>query len=53
MKVTGTLGVIMRAKRKGLIDAVEPYLRALIEDGMYISPKIIDYVLTESGESQP
>lgn len=53
MKVTGTLGVIMRAKREGLIDAVEPYIRALIEDGMYISPKIIDYVLTESGESQP
>ena len=50
MTVTGTLGVLLRAKREGLIEAVGPYTRKLISDGMYISDKVLRQVLENSGE---
>ena len=49
-KVTGTLGVLMRAKQEGCIDAVKPIVMALIADGLYISKRVMQFVLEEMGE---
>lgn len=51
MNVTGTLGVLLRAKREGRLTAVKPVLVALRADGMFISDEIVSYVLKEAGET--
>jgi predicted nucleic acid-binding protein len=38
IQLTGTIGLIILAKRKNLISDVEPYLTKLIESGYRISP---------------
>lgn len=50
IKVTGTLGVLLRAKKAGYIAEVKPLMKALITNGMYISEKVYQYVLREAGE---
>ncbi len=50
LKVTGTLGVLLRAKREGHIKEVQPLMKRLIETGMFISENICRYVLKEAGE---
>lgn len=50
LTVTGTMGVILRAKREGHIDAVKPLIDSLIKDGLYVSAKVQNYVLAEAGE---
>ena len=48
--VTGTMGVLLRAKREGLITEVKPLLEGLIEDGLFVSPTVQNYVLEQAGE---
>ena len=52
MTVTGTLGILIRAKREGYIPAVRPLLDALMTDGLYISDAVRDYVLEAAGEGK-
>ncbi len=52
MTVTGTLGILIRAKREGYIPAVRPLLDALMTDGLYISDVVRDYVLEAAGEGK-
>lgn len=52
MNVTGTLGVLLRAKREGLIPEVKPMVDALQIDGLYISESVYQLVLEEAGESR-
>ncbi len=42
---TGTLGVVLRAKRKGVLPAARPAIEKLLAAGMYLSGKIIDQAL--------
>jgi len=44
-KVTGTLGVILKAKEKGIIEKVRPLMDALIDNGIYIGKKVYEDVL--------
>jgi len=44
-KVTGTLGVILRAKESRLVDKVKPHMDALIQNGIYIGSKVYEEVL--------
>ena len=48
--VTGTIGVLLKAKRDGLIQNVKPLLAEMISDGFYISETIRKMVLEEAGE---
>ena len=48
--VTGTMGVLLGAKREGYIDLVKPLMERLIADGFYVSPMVRDYVLEAAGE---
>ncbi len=48
--VTGTMGVLLKAKREGYIDKVKPLMENLIDDGFYISPIVQSYVLEAAEE---
>ncbi|HEV7667922.1 MAG TPA: DUF3368 domain-containing protein [Thermoanaerobaculia bacterium] len=47
----GTVGLLRRAKKAGLIPAVKPHLEALMANGIYIHRALIDAVLQDLGES--
>lgn len=51
LTVKGTVGVLLEAKQKGLIDAIKPLLEALRDDGMYLDQSFIDNVLQIAGET--
>lgn len=46
----GTIGLLLRAKRMGLIDKIKPHIQALIENGIYIRRELVEAVLKEAGE---
>jgi predicted nucleic acid-binding protein len=48
--VTGTLGVILRAKRSGLVPAARPLVEALLKKGLYLSRDLTEQALSEVGE---
>ncbi|MBP6469229.1 MAG: DUF3368 domain-containing protein [Chloroflexi bacterium] len=51
LEYTGLLGLLIEAKEKGFITAVEPLLRSLREKaGFWISDPLYDYVLRSAGE---
>ena len=50
LTVTGTMGVLLRAKREGHIEKVKPLVDRLIADGLFISPTVREYVLSQAGE---
>jgi uncharacterized protein len=50
VKITGTLGVLLKAKELGLIDSVRELLDILVKKGVWLSPKLIEKVLNLAGE---
>ena len=48
--VTGTFGVLLRAKREGIIDSVRELVDAIIADGFHASPELRRLVLKMAGE---
>jgi predicted nucleic acid-binding protein len=48
--VVGTVGVVLIAKRKGLIQAAGPVLERLMECGMFISNLVLSEALELAGE---
>jgi predicted nucleic acid-binding protein len=48
--LTGSMGLLVRAKREGLLDAVKPAFDRLIAAGLYIDPELIKKVLCSIGE---
>jgi predicted nucleic acid-binding protein len=52
LTMTGTLGILVRAKQKGLIDLVRPYIELLLAGGIYLSDALIDHALALAGESR-
>lgn len=50
LTITGTLGVIVKAKEKGYVNAVKPIMDKLIRNGLYISPEIQNMVLIAAKE---
>lgn len=48
--MTGTMGVLLKAKREGYIYAVKSQMKSLIEDGRYISQVFQAYVLEAAEE---
>ncbi|HSS48378.1 MAG TPA: DUF3368 domain-containing protein, partial [Thermoanaerobaculia bacterium] len=43
--VIGTLGVVLRAKRLGMIPSVRPVVESLIAKGMYLSRSVVEKAL--------
>lgn len=50
-RLTGTVGLLRRAKQAGLIPAVRPHIDALIRNGLFIDHELIADVLRSVGES--
>lgn len=51
LKVLGTIGILVRAKRKSVIPAVEPLLTALEQAGFHMTATLRQEALRLSGES--
>jgi len=47
---TGTLGIIVLAKRRGVIPTIRGYLERLKEAGLWLSDELVDQVSRKSGE---
>lgn len=48
--LVGSLGVILRARRAGLIAAARPLVEKLVTSGSYLSPELIRLALAKVGE---
>lgn len=46
----GTLGILLAAKRRGLIESVQPHMDALIQHGFFVAPDLYNRVLLDAGE---
>lgn len=51
LSVTGTLGLLLRAKREGLIEKVAPALDAIVHAGIYISERHLHAIREKAGEA--
>jgi predicted nucleic acid-binding protein len=47
---TGTLGILLRAKRRGIIPAARPLVEELIQKRMYLSRELVETALSDVGE---
>lgn len=50
LTVTGTLGVLLLAKRRGLLPAIRGDVEALLTAGFYAGSKVVQMVLADAGE---
>ena len=48
--MTGTLGLVLLAKKWGVIERVGPALDAVVDAGLYISPGVLAEVRARAGE---
>lgn len=51
LALTGTLGILVKAKEQGLLPKVSPVIEELRQTTIYLSPFLIDKVLEEAGEA--
>ena len=50
LKVTGTIGVLLKAKREGIIPEIASVLEKMKKNGFYISESLEQLVLEQAGE---
>jgi predicted nucleic acid-binding protein len=50
LPLIGTLGVVLRAKRKGVLEAARPVIEHLLRVGLYASDQLIEKALSHLGE---
>ena len=50
LNVTGTMGVLIKAKQKGIIAEVKPLLDEMMKNGFFVSNKVLQMVLKAAGE---
>ncbi len=48
--VVGTLGLLVHAKERGLIERVEPIMNELMESGFYVDSRLYGTILQQAGE---
>ncbi len=51
LEVTGSLGLLLRGKRAGLVTSVTASIELMKQYGIWIKPSVVQTVLRESGES--
>ncbi len=52
LKVTGTIGVLIKAKKQGIIEELKPLLYELTTKDVWFSEKLINEILNMIGEKQ-
>jgi len=50
LRVKGSAGLLVEAKRRGLINAVKPYLLGMIQGGYFLGPNLVSSCLDAAGE---
>lgn len=50
LAVVGTLGVLLRAKRAGLIESITPIIAAMTARGMFVGAAVLSEILAAAGE---
>ena len=50
LPLTGTLGVLLAAKDKGLVSNLIPLINGLLREGLHLAPELVTKVLTLAGE---
>lgn len=50
LSITGTMGVLLKAKSKGLITQIKPLILELINKDVWLSKKLIETILAKAGE---
>lgn len=50
VSMIGTLGILLQAKRKGLISDVRPWTERLVSSGYYLEHALLERVLAKTGE---
>jgi predicted nucleic acid-binding protein len=50
IRIVGTLGLLVRGKRAGRLDAVRPIVDAMITMGLRVSPDLVEEILVLAGE---
>ena len=50
LKITGTLGILLKAKKKNLIENIKPFLDTLIKNDIYIGKKLYQKIIELSKE---
>lgn len=53
LQITGTLGIILLAKRRGLIPSVAPALDAVVAAGLFVTNHHLDAIRIAAGEQLP
>lgn len=48
----GTLGILITAKKKGLINALQPFFEILLQNQRYYSLKLLNSLLIQHGETE-
>ncbi len=51
LKVTGTIGILLKAKENGIIGKIKPILNELTEKGIWLSEKLIKHTLIKASEN--
>lgn len=51
LRVVGVLGVLLAAKRQGLVALVRPELEKLLKTSFFLSPQLVEELLREAGEA--
>ena len=51
LNVTGTIGILLKAKENGIIDKIKPILNELSQKGIWLSEKLIKQTLTKASET--
>lgn len=52
LEVIGTLGLLLRAKRTGLIYSIRPLICKMLDNGIWIKKEIANGILTNAGETE-
>ena len=48
--VTGTIGVLLRAKNEGMLEKLSPMINELVANGLYLSEEVIRLALSRANE---
>ena len=50
LTVTGTVGILLKAKQKGIITQIKPLLNEIMQNGFFISNSLLQMILKAAGE---
>lgn len=50
LEVIGTIGLLLKAKKKGILYSIKPHITKMLDNGIWIKKEIVKGILKEAGE---